>query len=94
MCGSRNQLVINMSSVTFDSYPIYTELKESGFNDQQAEAMVNTFKRVYEGANLATKGDIKELRHEMREMRYQIIISLGGMLAVAVVILAGLIKLV
>ena len=90
-----------MSSITFDSCPIYTELKEAGFNDQQAEAMVNTFKRVYEDANLATKGDIKELRqeirdvrHEMREMRYQIIISLGGMITVAVVILAGLIKLV
>ena len=90
-----------MSSITFDSYPIYTDLKEAGFNDQQAEAMVNTFKRVYEDANLATKGDIKELRnemnvirHEMRETRYQIIISLGGMIAVAVVILAGLIKLV
>ena len=90
-----------MSSITFDSYPIYTDLKEARFNDQQAEAMVNTFKRVYEDANLATKGDIKELRnemnvirHEMREMRYQIIISLGGMITVAVVILAGLIKLV
>ena len=87
-----------MSSITFDSYPIYTELKEAGFNDQQAEAMVNTFKRVYEDANLATKGDIKELRqemrHEMREVRYQIIISLGGMIAVAVAILAALIKMV
>ena len=87
-----------MSSITFDSYPIYTELKEAGFNDQQAEAMVNTFKRVYEDANLATKGDIKELRqemrHEMRELRYQIIISLGGMIAVAVAILAALIKMV
>ena len=31
------------------------------------------------------------IRHEMR---YQIIISLGGMIAVAVVILAGLIKLI
>ena len=86
-----------MSSITFDSYPIYTELKDAGFNEQQAEAMVNTFKRVYEDANLATESDIKELRkelrHEMREMRYQIIISLGGMIAVAVVILAGLIKL-
>ena len=87
-----------MSSITFDSYPIYTELKEAGFNDQQAEAMVNTFKRVYEDANLATKGDIKELRqemrHEMRELRYQIVISLGGMIAVAVAILAALIKMV
>ena len=87
-----------MSGITFDSYPIYTELKEAGFNDQQAEAMVNTFKRVYEDANLATKGDIKELRqemhHEMRELRYQIIISLGGMIAVAVAILAALIKMV
>ena len=94
-----------MSSITFDSYPIYTELKEAGFNDQQAEAMVNTFKRVYEDANLATKGDIKDLRqemrqeirevrHEMREMRYQIIISSGGMIAIAVAILAALIKLV
>ena len=90
-----------MSSITFDSYPIYAELKEAGFNDQQAEAMVNTFKRVYEDANLPTKGDIKELRHEMnvirhemREMRYQIIISLGGMIAVAVAILAALIKMV
>ena len=87
-----------MSSITFDSYPIYTELKEAGFNDQQAEAMVNTFKRVYEDANLATKGDIKELRqemrHEIREVRYQIIISLGGMIAVAVAILAALIKMV
>ena len=87
-----------MSSITFDSYPIYTELKEAGFNDQHAEAMVNTFKRVYEDANLATKGDIKELRqemrHEMRELRYQIVISLGGMIAVAVAILAALIKMV
>ena len=87
-----------MSSITFDSYPIYTELKEAGFNDQQAEAMVNTFKRVYEDANLATKGDIKELRqemrHEMRELRYQTVISLGGMIAVAVAILAALIKMV
>ena len=87
-----------MSSITFDSYPIYTELKEAGFNDQQAEAMVNTFKRVYEDANLATKGDIKELRqemrHEMRELRYQIIVSLGGMIAVAVAILAALMKMV
>ena len=87
-----------MSSITFDSYPIYAELKEAGFNDQQAEAMVNTFKRVYEDANLPTKGDIKELRHEMNvirhEMRYQIIISLGGMIAVAVAILAALIKMV
>ena len=87
-----------MSSITFDSYPIYTELKEAGFNDQQAEAMVNTFKRVYEDANLATKGDIKELRqemrHEIREVRYQIIVSLGGMIAVAVAILAALIKMV
>ncbi len=83
-----------MSSITFDSYPIYTELKEAGFNDQQVEAMINTFKRVYEDANLATKGDIKDLRHEMREMRYQIIITLGGMIAVAVAILAALIKMV
>ena len=51
-----------MSSITFDSYPIYTELKDAGFNEPQAEAMVNTFKRVYEDANLATKSDIKELR--------------------------------
>ena len=48
-----------MSSITFDSYPIYTELKDAGFNEPQAKAMVNTFKRVYEDANLATKSDIK-----------------------------------
>ena len=93
-----------MSSITFDIQPFFTELKEAGFDDQQAEAVINTFKKVYEDADLATKSDIKDLRqemrheirevrHEMREMRYQIIISLGGMIAVAVAILAALIKM-
>ena len=95
------ELKFHMSSITFDSHLFFTELKESGFDDHQAEAVIKTFKRAHEDANLATKDDIKDLRneitrvrHEMREMRYQIIISLGGIIAVAVAVLAALIKLV
>ena len=82
-----------MVSATFDSHVFFIELRAAGFNDSQAEALVNTIKKAHKDADLATKSDIKDLRYKMREMRYQIIISLGGIIAVAVAILAALNKL-
>ena len=75
-----------MSSATFDTHQLILTLKQAGFNDDQAEAVLETVKTAQKEADLATKTDL-------RELRYQLVISFGGMLTVAVVILAALIQL-
>jgi hypothetical protein len=42
---------------------------------------------------LATKQDINDLRRDMHEMEYRIITRIGGMIVIAVGILAAIIKL-
>ena len=75
-----------MSSSTFETHQLILTLKQAGFNDDQAEAVLETVKTAQKEADLATKTDL-------RELRYQLVISFGGMLTVAVVILAALIQL-
>ena len=86
-----------MNAVTFDTYQLISDLKGVGFNERQAEAVVNTIKKAHKDADvehrLATKGDIKELRHEMRELEHRLTIRFGVMLAAAVGMLAVLMKI-
>ena len=89
-----------MNAITFDTYQFVTELKDAGFDERQAEAVVNTIKKSHRDADVATKGDIKDLRNEMRgEMRElehrltnQLTTRFGVMLVTAVTILAVLMK--
>ena len=86
-----------MNAVTFDTYQLISDLKGVGFNERQAEAVVNTIKKAHKDADVATKGDIKELRHEMRELEHrltnQLTMRFGVMLATAVGMLSVLMKI-
>ena len=82
-----------MNGVTFDTYQFVTELKQAGFNDPRAEAVVNAIKRSHKEADIATKLD---LERGLRELEYrltnQLTTRFGVMLAAAVGILAFLIQ--
>ena len=57
-----------MNGATFDTHQLIAELRNTGFKEDQAEAVVNASKRPHEDFDAATKSDIKDLRHEMREL--------------------------
>jgi len=56
-----------MTSITFDTYELIKELKQSGFNEEQAEGLSSAFKRTHELQleGLATKHDLRELQLEL-----------------------------
>ncbi len=69
--------------MTIDTLKVAKRLKEAGFNDLQAEAVVATVQESAEGADLATKSDLREveaalrveitgIRAEMREMELRL----------------------
>ena len=86
-----------MTVLTFDTHEFVTTLKKAGFVEEQAEAVVNTVKKAQTESDLATKADLNrvanDLRHEMRELEHRLTIRLGGMLVIAVGVLAVLIKI-
>lgn len=75
-----------MTSITFDTHKFVRRLKESGFTEEQAEAVADAFKETRGEAELATKQDL-------RELEYRLIIELGGMMVVAAGIVATLDKI-
>jgi hypothetical protein len=75
--------VIDMNAVTFDTHECYNELKEVGFNEQQAEAIARLHQKTvvvaierarheYELDSLATKNDLNALelatRRDLKEL--------------------------
>ena len=74
-----------MNAIVFDTHLFVSELKVAGFNDKQAEAVVNTIRKAHKVADITTKADL-------RELEYRLTIRVGTMLAVAVGALAVLIK--
>ena len=75
-----------MSSVTFDTHKFIRKLRESGVPDAQAEAVADAFREAQGKADLSTKSDLREL-----ELR--LTIKIGGMLVIAVGVLAAVLKL-
>ncbi len=53
--------------MTIDTLRVAKRLREAGFTEPQAEAVVAAVQEGTEGADLATKADIAELRIEIRE---------------------------
>jgi hypothetical protein len=49
-----------------DTLKVARRLREAGFTDPQAEAVIATVQEAGEGAELATKGDLAELRAEFK----------------------------
>jgi len=67
-----------MLSMTFDTYQLIKELKQSGFNEIQAEGLSTAFKKIQttQLENLATKSDIKELRLEIQRFESEVKVDL------------------
>ncbi|MGH7063928.1 MAG: hypothetical protein ACREET_07600 [Stellaceae bacterium] len=52
--------------MAIDTLKVAKRLKEAGFNELQAEAVVATVQESAEGADLATKGDLREVEAALR----------------------------
>ena len=85
-----------MTTITFDTHSFVKKLKAVGFTEEQAEVFASEQARLIED-KLTTKNDLIELennlRRDMRELEYRIIIKLGGLMAVSIAAVATLVKL-
>ena len=122
-----------MTTITFDTHKIVTQLKQAGLSEPQAEAITRAFQDVTAEAEVATKHDIHQLegsierlertlrsdmreaevatkrdierlegamgrlelalRGDMREMELRLTVKLGAMLALAIGLVAAMVKL-
>lgn len=59
-----------MAGILFDTHAFIRQLRESGFEEEQAEALSEAMKNVREAITqeAVTKSDINEVRHEIREL--------------------------
>ena len=86
-----------MSAVpSFDSLGYFEKLKGVGFTDEQAKVQVSAmqdFVKSYDESSrkeLATKGDIKDLRLEIEKVRYDLLKwYIGGWVAMAAIMAKG-----
>ena len=96
-----------MATVIFDTYKAVSQLREAGFDETQAAAMVTTICDVL-GGNLATKEDIREMatkedvaavRREMatkadlHALETRLTIRMGGMILGAVGLVLAILRL-
>lgn len=85
-----------MTTITFDTHAFVKRLKAVGFTEEQAEVFAEEQAKLIED-KLATKNDLIELeanlRRDMREMEYRMVIKLGSLIVLAVGVVATLDKL-
>ena len=79
-----------MTVLTFDTHQLVTELKAAGFDEKQAEAVVNTVRKTHAEANFATKADLRELEYRLTT---KFLFLQGAMQGATIAILAALIKM-
>jgi hypothetical protein len=82
-----------MASIRFDTHKFVRTLKAAGVPESQAEAISDAFKEAQGEPELATKHDINDLKRDMHDMEQRLIIRLGGLIALAIGIVAALVKL-
>lgn len=58
-----------MTAITFDTLKFVRTLKDSGFEEKQAEAVAKAFQDASGEAELATKRDVEIIRAEIRELK-------------------------
>lgn len=78
-----------MSAVTFDTLKFAKTLESAGMPARQAEAEALALQDALAESELATKQDVSELRHELRETRTEI----NGKLALLQWMLAAVLAL-
>ena len=92
-----------MATIAFDTLKYAQRMKSVGFTDEQANEQSSAIAEIID-ENLATKHDIalvrreiellrKELKQDIKELESRLIIRLGGMMFVAIIIVATLVKI-
>ncbi|MFI3272789.1 MAG: coiled-coil domain-containing protein [Pseudomonadota bacterium] len=90
-----------MVAITFDTLEFSKTLQNSGFSQEQADAMAQAQRKAMQemlvAQQLATKGDLQEVRNELKgdlkDLEYRITVRLGAMMAASIAIIATLVKL-
>lgn len=67
-----------MSAVAFDTHKAVAALKQAGFEEAQAEAVVTTIGEAL-GGNVATKADLKELEAALYKQLWLMAVGIVGM---------------
>jgi len=75
-----------MSAMTFDALKFVQTLEDAGVDRQQATAIAQAVRDSHEAADLATKGDLREL-----ELR--IVIKLGSLMVILMGLMLAILKL-
>ena len=85
-----------MASTIFDTHAFVKRLTAAGMPEQQAEVLADEQARLIT-ERLATKADVALLRSDLQaleqRLKDQLTIRVGGMFAVAIAIVATLVKL-
>jgi len=68
-----------MTTITFDTLKFVETLEQAQMSRDQARAIATAVREAQDAADVASKGDVRELRKEMEIMRRDIIIKLGAM---------------
>ncbi|MDR0465811.1 MAG: CCDC90 family protein [Deltaproteobacteria bacterium] len=75
-----------MTSVTFDTLGYFERLKAAGVPEAQAKVQVEAMQDIVKSYDetsrkeLATKGDIKDVRKEIQDVKHEILKWMMGML--------------
>jgi hypothetical protein len=82
-----------MTTITFDTQELVTQLESSGFTRQQSEVVVSVLKKAQ--GELATKADIAPLasKNDLLELKVDIVKWVGALMLAQVGIIAALVKL-
>jgi hypothetical protein len=84
-----------MSTLTFDTLKFSRKLESGGFTREQSIVIAEAVAEVQESnlADLATKGDIKDMEAKMRELELRMTIKFGLMQAGTIGVLLTALKL-
>jgi len=77
-----------------NTHLLFNKLKESGFNEQQAESVLNTIETIQTARleEVATKSDIGEVKAELSEMKADLKVLQWGVGILVLSVLVPLLK--
>ncbi|MEW5892258.1 MAG: coiled-coil domain-containing protein [Pseudomonadota bacterium] len=74
-----------MATITFDTHQFVRKLREQGFSEGQAEALVEALSKVHEDAELLSKKDLKieraPIQSDIHLIKWMMGLMLGGVTA-------------
>ena len=79
-------------SIHFDTLKYSEKLQSVGVHAEQARAQVEILSEIID-ENLATKQDIALVQRDIKELELRLITRLGGMIVIAIGVVATLVKL-